>query len=119
MTIQINEPLSYMSDAPAGSSSIPGASFFRFAAWYCLVVPCIAPVLGFVILVASGGRLDITLIATLCCVVSSFLLGSLSLFGAKKGVQGILWKALIGIAGSVVLGFLACVYLSNLKNWQG
>jgi hypothetical protein len=92
---------------------------FRFAAWYCLIVPFVAPALGFAILVASGGGLGISLIAALCCAVSSFLLGALSLFGAEKGVQGILWKALIGIAASVVLGFLASVYLSSLKDWQG
>jgi hypothetical protein len=108
-----------MSDSPAGSSSRPGGSFFRFAAWYCLVVPLITPVLAFLVLVASNGRLDISLIAVLCCALSSFLLGVLTLFGAEKGVRGILWKVMLGIAASVVLGFLACVYLSNLKNWQG
>jgi hypothetical protein len=108
-----------MSDSPAGSSSRPGGSFFRFAAWYCLVVPLITPMLALVLLVASGGRLDISLIAVLCCAISSFLFGAISLFAAEKGVQGVFWKALIGIAASVILGFLACVYLSNLKNWQG
>jgi LytS/YehU family sensor histidine kinase len=102
-------------------ASQPGASFFTVAAWYCLIVPFLAPVLAFCIFVASGfGRFDIALIAALCCAVSSFIVGIVSLFGIQRhGVRRILWKALIGIAASAILGFFAFAYLDMLKTWHG
>jgi hypothetical protein len=95
------------------------SSFLRFAAWYSLIVPFVAPALAYVILVASDGRLDLPLIAALCCAVSGFLLGAISIFGAETPVRGVLWKALIGIVASVVLGLGSCIYLSLLRGWNG
>ena len=108
-----------MSDSRECSGLKLSASFLRFAAWYSLIVPFIAPVLAYVILVASGGRLDLPLIAALCCAASSFLLGAISIFGAETPVRGVLWKALIGIVASVVLGLGSCIYLSLLRGWNG
>jgi hypothetical protein len=102
------------------SGSKSGASIFTVAAWGCLVIPFVAPALGFVILVTSGGRLDIPLIAGLCLAASSFILGAISLFGIQRhGARRILWKALVGMIASLVLGFCAFVYLESLKYWHG
>jgi hypothetical protein len=92
---------------------------FSMAAWYCLIVPFLAPAVAFLIFAASN-RLDIPLITTLCCAASSFVLGVFSFFGLQSyGKKGILWKPLIGIVASLILGFFAFVYLDALKYWHG
>ena len=98
----------------------PSVSFYTKAAWYSLIVPFVTPILSFLILITSNGRLDIPLITAFCFAVSSFFAGVISLFGIQRhGVKRILWKALIGIASSLVLAFLSFGYLGSLKTWHG
>src|SRR5436189_6371319 len=56
-------------------------SVFIVAAWYCLLAPLLGPVIAFLVLVSTNGRLDIPLFIALGSAASSFVLGIISLFG--------------------------------------
>jgi len=93
---------------PASENKSAG-EYFDLAAWYSLLMPPCCLFIGWLVAYylkwgVSGTLLEIIFLA----LVTSFFAGITSLFGISKyGLKKILWKALIGIIASAVLGFYA------------
>jgi hypothetical protein len=96
-----------------------GGSLFTKAAWFSFIVPFLVPVLWFCILAATS-RMDLPAMLSFFVLLSSLACGIVSLFGVRRhGRKRILWKAVLGIVASLVLGYLALAYWSLAHNWHG
>jgi hypothetical protein len=99
------------------SVSEAGGSFSTLAAWYSLIVPFLAPLVVLVALFSSEPqRLDKPLIIILSFEVSSFIAGVVCLYGRGRRI---LWKPVIGIISSLILGVTAALYLYMIETWHG
>lgn len=102
------------------SASKPRASRYAWAAWYSMLAPLTSPVWGFLLIAATNGYMGVVLALGFWILVSSFILGVISLFGIRKcGTAGILWKAGIGVPLSAILGFFAYAYWGMSHNFHG
>jgi hypothetical protein len=96
-----------------------GGSFFNKAAWLSLIIPFFVPVIWFCIL-AITSRIDLPAMVSFFVLLSSLALGVASLFGVRKhGRKRIVWKAVVGIFTSIVLGYFAAAYWSMSYSWHG
>ena len=108
-----------MSAHPEHQTFDSGGSFFTKAAWFSLIVPFLVPVVWFCILAATS-RIDLPAMISFFVLLSSLALGIASLFGVRRhGRKRIVWKAMIGIIASVVLGYIAAVLWSMSYGWHG
>ena len=97
-----------------------GGSPFIVAAWYSFLVPLLSPVVWFLIVLGTQGRLGVASIAALCILITSFVSGAFSLFGfSRHGRKLILWIAVIGAVASLVLGFFSYGYWQMLQGFHG
>jgi len=93
----------------------PRKSFFTWAAMYSFVAPLATAAVSFAIFYGvhflGGGPLgdgstNFISLSGLIVVATSLILGVVSLFGIERhGARVILWKALLGILLSCVVGF--------------
>jgi hypothetical protein len=100
----------FMPDIPIPVEKSDG-KFFNLAAWYSLIAPPICFLIGWIGVHYSQHGISENLVGMIfLTLMSSFLGGIISLFGIPKcGSKKILWKAIIGIIASLVLG-LVCFY---------
>jgi hypothetical protein len=108
-----------MSAHPEHQAFDSGGSFFTKAAWFSLIVPFLVPVVWFCILAATS-RMDLPAMVSFFVLLGSLALGVASLFGVRRhGRKRIVWKAVVGIIASVVLGYFAAVFWSMSYSWHG
>jgi hypothetical protein len=108
-----------MSAHPEQVAFDSGGSFFTKAAWFSLIIPFLVPVVWFCILAATS-RLDLPAMVSFFILLSSLALGVVSLFGVRRhGGRRIVWKAVVGIVTSIVLGYFAAVFWSMSYSWHG
>lgn len=103
------------------SQRTEGTPFEELAARYSFVVPFAAIFVSFVLITTSnlifhtpGGIADVDSIAgcLLCVMLTSGIMGIVALFGiSRHGWKRILWRAAIGVTMSVIVGFLAWLFL--------
>ena len=95
-------------------------SFFVVAAWYSFLAPLLLPVVWFLIVLSTQGRLGVATIAALCVLITSFISGVFSLFGFSiHGRKLIFWIAVIGTVASLVLGYFSYGYWQMLQGFHG
>ena len=108
-----------MNTHPEHQALDSGGSFFTKAAWFSLIVPFLVPVLWFCILAVTS-RMDLPAMVSFFVLLSGLAFGIASLFGVRRhGRKRIVWKAVVGITASVVLGYFALVFWSTSYSWHG
>lgn len=101
------------------ASSKPASSFFTKAAWYSLVVPVVTGLISWGILAFTDCDLVYVSGAAFWVLLTSFIVGSASLFGIEKNCRrGILWKAVPGIIASSVLIYIALTVWDFARNFH-
>lgn len=108
-----------MSAHPENEKIDSGGSFFTKAAWISLIIPFLVPVIWFCILAATS-RMDLPAMVSFFMLLGSLALGVASLFGVRRhGRKRIVWKAVIGIIASLVMGYFAVAFWSMSYNLHG